>query len=513
MAEQFRSKAWSSRPRRVLVLVLIGLLALVAAGLALVVVRMGASPGPTVSSFTLVSSSPTNAGSVSWQVVFSTSVTGVAASVFSLLQSGGVSGAGSISVSGSGSTYTVSASTGSGNGTLALNLSSAGSIEDSSNHGLQGAPYPGPWYRIDKTKPAAPVLTQTPPDPSATASSTFRWTDASTDVASYLCSKENGAFVPCPSGTPPYTFTVSTSNNGRHRFAVEAVDLAGNVSGSASYDWKVDKGAQASPTIAQPPIVNRKPAVLSTVASGPVTVGSSITDVATLTAPFGAPAAGTVTFNVYAGSDSSCSSPLNGSPLATATRTGGSSPTYTSEGYAPADAGVYKWVATFAGDANNASTTGTCGAPTESSTVNKANPANPAITKYTISGVAPNRLSPGTSAQPIPVSLDSPNSGNGGGGVNGTRVSNLTVSIGSVTGGGPGPNPCTAADFQITQIPAAAYPFYIPFGASTLASIIGAANLPKIRMIDRQDSHPGDGSGNQDACKGATIHLSYAGTP
>ena len=104
MAEQLKRTAWSSRPRRVLVL--LGALALVAVGLVFGVMRADAAPGPTVSSFTLAGASPTNAGSVSWKLVFSSSVTGVAASNFSLVQAGGVSGAGSVSVSGSGTTYT-----------------------------------------------------------------------------------------------------------------------------------------------------------------------------------------------------------------------------------------------------------------------------------------------------------------------------------------------------------------------------------------------------------------------
>ena len=55
----------------------------------------------------------------------------------------------------------------------------------------------------------------------------------------FECSVENGPFGTC---TSPFTFTVivDTSNNGQHQFAVRAVDLAGNVSASASYKWKVE---------------------------------------------------------------------------------------------------------------------------------------------------------------------------------------------------------------------------------------------------------------------------------
>ena len=527
-----------------------------------------------------------------------------------------------------------------------------------------------------------------------------------------MCSNENGAFQATVGGqlcVPGVSYAVGTTDNGKHQFGVEAVDLAGNVSGSVSYSWKVAKGALATPTlttslsagsimvgtsaydtatlsgatqnaggtltytaystnscttgakaagkvtvkngvvphsdpvtftaagsywwravysgdssnagasslcVSEPLIVNKKPAALSTAASGPVTVGSSVTDVATLTGPYGTPAAAKMTFNVYAAGDGSCGTPLNGAtPIPAVSSNSGANPTYTSGPYTPANAGTYKWVATFAGDTNNANATGGCGASGESATVNQAQPtiattlsaasipiggtaydssalsgfvnlvaggtvaysyytndtcttavqsvntvtvatdgsvpvsstvmfnspgvfywravysgdtnnvaaASPCTAadneqlivspSYTISGIVPSPLYPGAAAQSIPVDFDSTNNGNGGNGANGTQVSNLTVSIGSITGGGPGPNPCTATDFQITQIPAGAYPFYVPFGVSTLASIIGAANLPKIRMIDRQDTHPGDGSGNQDTCKGATVHLSYTGTP
>jgi hypothetical protein len=38
------------------------------------------------------------------------------------------------------------------------------------------------------------------------------------------------------------------------------------------------------------------------------------------------------------------------------------------------------------------------------------------------------------------------------------------------------------------------------------------AHMPSIRMVNRSDGVPGDGAGNQDGCKGATVTLSYTGT-
>jgi uncharacterized repeat protein (TIGR01451 family) len=109
---------------------------------------------------------------------------------------------------------------------------------------------------------------------------------------------------------------------------------------------------------------------LSTSASSQVPVGGTIHDTATLTGVYGTPAASTVTFNVYAGTDANCSNPLNASPIGSfisGTTTG--SPTYTSNPFKPATAGTYKWVATFAGDANNFGFHGSCNDAGETSTV------------------------------------------------------------------------------------------------------------------------------------------------
>ncbi len=425
---------------------------------------------------------PTNGASVAWTVVFSKSVTGVGSGNFSLQQSG-LSGSPAVTgVTGGGASYTVSASTGgvppSGTGTLQLRLSSAGTIQDSSGNGLTGVPFSGQTYTIDKTPPTAPVFTakpsspddstgttfrfqstglggdgddddddggylcsldgapfrvcsartsldhltqgthtfrveafddagnlsgmsswtwvvdtvdptvhftQTPPNPSSTATSTFDWTGSDpppgSGIAYYRCSKENGKFVPCPNGTPPYTFAVSTTNNGQHQFAVEAVDFAGNVSSPAKYKWKVVKSS---------------------------------------------------------GQD------------------------------------------------------------------------------YTISGDVSVPLGPGAPAQPINVAFSNPNVGNGGSGANGVQVSSLTVTIQSVTAPNATPSlPCTVADFAVTQY-GGSYPFYVPQGASSLSTIFPSLptnQYPSIRMIDRHDTVPGDGTGNQDGCKGAMIHLTYTGTP
>jgi large repetitive protein len=207
---------------------------------------------PAVSSINRSGASPTTASSVQWQVIFSEAVTGVDAADLALVRAG-LGGSSSVtSVSGSGTAYAVTASTGSGTGTIRLDLVDNDSIQDLAGNKLGGTGagngnFAGQVYAIDRTEPATPVFTLTPPDPSGTATSTFAWTDATpADVDHYECSKENGAFVVC---TTPHTYAVATTNSGTHQFGVRAVDAAGNVSGVASYSWKVDKDARQDFTI------------------------------------------------------------------------------------------------------------------------------------------------------------------------------------------------------------------------------------------------------------------------
>jgi hypothetical protein len=97
-------------------------------------------------------------------------------------------------------------------------------------------------WQVDTIDPPTPVFTLTPSDPSISAISSFDWTPhlPAADVDHYECSKEGGAWQPC--GPPPYTYAVQATNDGSHRFAVRAIDAAGNQSGSTEYDWNVGAG-------------------------------------------------------------------------------------------------------------------------------------------------------------------------------------------------------------------------------------------------------------------------------
>lgn len=92
---------------------------------------------------------------------------------------------------------------------------------------------------------------------------------------------------------------------------------------------------------------------ITTVPSGTVPVGGSISDSATVIG--GAAPTGSVLFQLYGPGDSTCATPI-------ATRTGALSGVSASSGpVTAATAGTYNWVATYSGDANNRPATSPCG--------------------------------------------------------------------------------------------------------------------------------------------------------
>ena len=108
---------------------------------------------------------------------------------------------------------------------------------------------------------------------------------------------------------------------------------------------------------------------IKTQASGPVTVGATITDTATLAGTAGGPTpTGSITFNAY--SDSSCTT-----QVFTSTKTVSGFGDYGSDAYTTTATGTIYWIASYTGDANFPAAAGTCGDANESSVVNKATPS------------------------------------------------------------------------------------------------------------------------------------------
>jgi hypothetical protein len=114
-------------------------------------------------------------------------------------------------------------------------------------------------------------------------------------------------------------------------------------------------GVRAAPTI-------------STTASHNVDVGHAVHDTATLAS--GHNPTGQITFRLYGPNDSNCSHV----PVFQTTKSVAGNGAYISAGFAPTKGGLYHWIATYSGDANNKAAKGSCVAAGESVMVRKATP-------------------------------------------------------------------------------------------------------------------------------------------
>lgn len=108
---------------------------------------------------------------------------------------------------------------------------------------------------------------------------------------------------------------------------------------------------------------------LSTVSSPSVALGGAISDTATLSG--GAAPTGTITFNLYAPSDATCTA----APVFTSIVPVSGNGSYTSASFTSAAIGTYRWIANYGGDSNNLPTTNVCNATNESVVVTAAPPA------------------------------------------------------------------------------------------------------------------------------------------
>jgi uncharacterized repeat protein (TIGR01451 family) len=105
--------------------------------------------------------------------------------------------------------------------------------------------------------------------------------------------------------------------------------------------------------------VGRMPTSLTTDASSNVLVGGQIFDVATVSG--GVAPTGNVRFDLFGPGNTACS----GTPIFTSTVAVNGNGDYESARFTPSQPGVYRWVATYSGDTNNASVTTSCADPLE----------------------------------------------------------------------------------------------------------------------------------------------------
>ena len=261
-----------------------------------------AAPAPTVISITPADATPTNAASVHWTVTFSTSVSGVDAGDFQLVNSGLTGSPAITSVSaGPASTYTVTASTGSGTGTLGLNLNDNDTIVDGSSTPLGGAgtgtvgsggtgdaSTAGAAYSIDHTAPSVTInqsVGQVDPTNVSPVSFTVVFSEPVTDFAAgdvtLTGSATHGVPVVTGSGTT-YTVAVPVTSAGTVTATVAAGtahDAVGNANtASTSTDNTVTFTTASALTVT----VNQAAAQADPTSTSPVSFtvvfSSSVTD-------------------------------------------------------------------------------------------------------------------------------------------------------------------------------------------------------------------------------------------
>ncbi|MBK9322950.1 MAG: hypothetical protein IPM97_08405 [Bdellovibrionaceae bacterium] len=92
-------------------------------------------------------------------------------------------------------------------------------------------------WSIDLTPPAAPVISTSITNPSRLTQASFQFnsTDAGSQIASYSCALDSGAFATCSSPK-----SLSALTDGMHVLKVKSTDNAGNESAVASFSWLVD---------------------------------------------------------------------------------------------------------------------------------------------------------------------------------------------------------------------------------------------------------------------------------
>ena len=165
------------------------------------------------------------------------------------------------------------------------------------------------------------------------------------------------AAVTIDAGTTPTLSVTETLKTG-YTFVSAQCSVGGtNVTTTVAGTTATFTGAASQPMACT--FTNRRlPATISTTPSAGGPVGTPISDTATVTG--GVNPTGNVTFNLFGPGDTACAgppvftspnSPLNGNP-----------PIATSGTFTNTAAGIYHWVATYNGDANNAAVSSGCAA-------------------------------------------------------------------------------------------------------------------------------------------------------
>jgi 6-phosphogluconolactonase (cycloisomerase 2 family) len=200
--------------------------------------------------------------------------------------------------------------------------------------------------------------------------------NASDGSVSQFTTTANGTLAP---DTPPAvsgtysTWGIALSADGRSAYVTDSDELLTQYSIGADGTLSPKTPATVQPPfggsfgVATSPGPQLARTALSTQASASVVVGGQVSASATLTG--GASPTGTVMFDVFGPGDTTCSTPL---AMSTATVTG--SGTYTAAPITATSAGTYSWIASYGGDAANSVAATACTSPTAAVLVTPASP-------------------------------------------------------------------------------------------------------------------------------------------
>ncbi len=146
--------------------------------------------------------------------------------------------------------------------------------------------------------------------------------------------------------------------------------VAGTYYWTAVYNGNVNNLPATSPCGAANESVAVKKAIptLSTTASASTTIGTPVSDTATLSGGFNP--TGTITFRLYGPNNFLCSGVGVFTPVVNVAGNG----VYPSGSYVPIAVGSYRWTAVYSGDTKNAAVTSPCNAANESVTITRAAP-------------------------------------------------------------------------------------------------------------------------------------------
>jgi hypothetical protein len=174
--------------------------------------------------------------------------------------------------------------------------------------------------------------------------------------------------TPDCSGNPVFTSQVNVSGNGDYNSGNFTPSTAGKYYWIASYSGDVNNQPSigACGDANETSTLDKRLTGIMTVASSG-TVGDAVHDVATL-AGATANAGGSITFSLYG---PSATPDCSGNPVFTVSVPVSGPGDYNSGNFVPTPAGKYYWVASYSGDVNNLSSTGTCGDQNETSTLAK----------------------------------------------------------------------------------------------------------------------------------------------